>query len=525
MGLISVNGVNPFESQPDPYISMESSIDYSNNPEGEIINSYTLEGVLTGCDKQDLNRLRDGLVTSFDWKAKPSITENIQIHGVISANDTHQIIPSSLDFESSNYIGALKYTLKLEIFTGINQDQDEEDNQLINKTHTETTTVDEKGCISVSTNIGCSPNQNLTGCKSIEKANEWIKKQLGQTKLGAITRQFDLPLQNESLTVNPLTSEVQYSSSHAHDCENTANAGAQQGGLKGVHVALCSETTNETPECPNSIEVTQYNGEVYKSGADASALSSILQSEVLGNYESVQNLSTNYSTSQESITFSFATRTQNGQPVFEPVDYILNDYSITEDQNHDDGTRSVSVNGSYSLLNPKDLDSTVINSIPNSQIQATATSFSRGLKLKSKNISRSPQDGTISYGFSFGSDPNENDDTDENGLNSYSVSVSLPVQQYDIIQVLNCEDYIMDKGYSSKGNISISVTAVSGSGYNYEEIAAEKMKELKASHGRSDMIITAESDNFSNNKRSLTKNLTATFTGDSAVDKATINYI
>ena len=83
MGLISVNGVNPFENQPDPYISMDSSIDYSNNPEGEIINSYALEGVLTGCDKQDLNRLRDGLVASFDWKAKPSITENIQIHGGI----------------------------------------------------------------------------------------------------------------------------------------------------------------------------------------------------------------------------------------------------------------------------------------------------------------------------------------------------------------------------------------------------------------------------------------------------------
>jgi hypothetical protein len=83
----------------------------------------------------------------------------------------------------------------------------------------------------------------------------------------------------------------------------------------------------------------------------------------------------------------------------------------------------------------------------------------------------------------------------------------------------------VDKGYASKGNISISVTAVSGSGYNYEEIAEEKMEELKASHGKNDMIITAENDNFSNNKRSLTKNLTATFTGDSAVDKATVNYI
>lgn len=524
MSLISVNGANPFQGQSDPYISMDSSIDYSNNPEGEIINTYTLEGILTGCNKNDLNNLRDALVTSFDWKENPSIVKNIQIHGVISSSETNQIIPSSLDFESSNYIGALKYTLKLGVFTGINQEED--DNQLINKTHTETTTIDEKGCISISTNIGCSPNQNLTGCDSIEKANEWIQKQLGQTKLGAITRQYDLPLQSESLNINPLTSEIQYSSSHSHDCQNIANAGSQQGSLTGLHIALCSETTNETPECPNSIENTQYNGEVYKSGADASELSNLLQSEVLANYTAIQNLNTNYSTSQESISFSFTTRTQNGQPVFEPIDYILNDYSVTEDKNHDDGTTSISVNGSYSLLNPKELDSSVVNSISNAQVQAEASSFSKGLKLKSKNISRSPQDGTISYGFNFGSDPNENDDTDtENGLNSYSVSVSLPVQQYDIVQVLNCEDYIIDKGYASKGNISISVTTVSGSDYDYETVAEEKLEELKASHGKNDMIITQDSDNFSNNKRTLTKNFAATFYGDSAVEQTTINYI
>lgn len=521
MSLITVNGQNPFDGQSDPYVSMNSSIDYSNNPEGEIINTYSLEGVLTGCSKQDLNTLRDDLVRSFDWKSDYSIISNIEISGVISANEKNKIIPKSLDFESSNYIGSLSYSLQLDVFTGINQ---EDDDQLINKTHTETTSIDDAGCISISTSISCTPNQNLTGCNSIEKANEWIKEQLGQAKLGAVTRQKDLPLQSESLTVNPLTSEIQYSSSHAHDCNNIANAGAQQGGLTGLEIALCSETTNDNPECPDSIETTQYNGEIYKSGASMDELLEYLESEVLDNYISIRDLNTNYSTSQENITFSFSTKTLSGKPVFDPIDYILNDYTITEDTNHDDGTLSISVNGTYSLLNPKDLNSNVINQISNAEIEAGAVSFSRGLPLNNRNITRNPQEGTINYGFSYATDPNKNDDT-ISGISSYSVSKTLPLQQYDIVPVLNCEDYIIDKGYASKGSLSLSVTAASGSGYDFQTVAEDKINELKANHGTGDMHVTQDSKNFSNNGRSITRNFAASFTGESAVDQNKISYI
>ena len=158
---------------------MNSSIDYSQKPEGEIKNTYTLDGVLTGCSKQELNTLRDGLVRSFDWKENPSIISSININGVISSNEQTKIIPTSLDFESSNYVGYLGYSLKLEVFTGYKKENQEEED-LINKSHTETINIDEKGCVSVSTNISCTPNENLTGCNSIQKANDWIKKQLGE---------------------------------------------------------------------------------------------------------------------------------------------------------------------------------------------------------------------------------------------------------------------------------------------------------------------------------------------------------
>ena len=59
MSLIKVNGLNPFSGQSDPYLSMDSQITYENNSNGQIQNTYTLQGNLTGCDKNTLAQLRD----------------------------------------------------------------------------------------------------------------------------------------------------------------------------------------------------------------------------------------------------------------------------------------------------------------------------------------------------------------------------------------------------------------------------------------------------------------------------------
>ena len=168
MSLVRVNGVNPFSGQKDPYITMDSSVSYDDGPQGTIENSYKLNGVLTGCSVNELSTRRDALVKSFDWKADTGIINNIQIIGVVTATQDAQIIPTSLSFESSNYIGALSYSLDLQVFTGFGDRDD--DNELVNKTHTESTSINEDGCITINTTIGAEPNSNLSHCKAVETA-------------------------------------------------------------------------------------------------------------------------------------------------------------------------------------------------------------------------------------------------------------------------------------------------------------------------------------------------------------------
>lgn len=521
MSLINIDGVNPFDGQKDPYISMDSSIDYTNDYQSTIQNQYLLEGVLTGCTKQVLNTLRDDLVRSFDWKENPTIPSKIEISGVVKGSQERQLIPQSIDFENSNYIGSLGYSIRLTVFTGIESEQTFE--ELINKAHTETTTIDEKGCISISTQISCSPNENLLECDALERANEWISGQLGQTKLGAITREKDLPLQNESLTINPITSEISYSSTHAHDCENIQNAGANQGGITGLQIALCSESSNENPECGNSIETTVYNGEVYKSGANSDELISYLDSEILNNYPKVNNLNTNYNNGQDSITFSFDIKTQSGEVIEEPVDYILNDYTITTENNYDSDTTSVSVNGTYSLLNSKELSKSVINNITNSEIQNFASSFASGRGLTNKSITRNTIEGTINYNFNFSSEDEDDEGLEGiSGLNSYSINYTPPLQQYDIVPILNtgCDNLIINKGYASRGQLSISVTTVSGSGYDFLEVANDKLDSLKnrVNPTKQQLQVTDFTSGLSDQGRTLALNYAASFSGESAID-------
>ena len=521
MSLINIDGVNPFDGQKDPYISMDSSIDYTNDYQSTIQNQYLLEGVLTGCTKQVLNTLRDDLVRSFDWKEDPTIPSKIEISGVVKGSQERQLIPQSIDFENSNYIGSLGYSIRLTVFTGIESEQTFE--ELINKAHTETTTIDEKGCISISTQISCSPNENLLECDALERANEWISGQLGQTKLGAITREKDLPLQNESLTINPITSEISYSSTHAHDCENIQNAGASQGGITGLQIALCSESSNENPECGNSIETTVYNGEVYKSGANSDELISYLDSEILNNYPKVNNLNTNYNNGQDSITFSFDIKTQSGEVIEEPVDYILNDYTITTENNYDSDTTSVSVNGTYSLLNSKELSKSVINNITNSEIQNFASSFASGKGLTNKSITRNTIEGTINYNFNFSSEDEDDEGLEGiSGLNSYSINYTPPLQQYDVVPILNtgCDNLIINKGYASRGQLSISVTTVSGSGYDFLEVANDKLDSLKnrVNPTKQQLQVTDFTSGLSDQGRTLALNYAASFSGESAID-------
>lgn len=518
MSLIKVNGLNPFSGQSDPYLSMDSQITYENNSNGQIQNTYTLQGNLTGCDKNVLAQLRDNLINSFDWKKDTSIPSNIEISGVITSNENNKLIPSSLNFESSNYIGALPYTLTLDLFTGYEYDDQNGEEKLIFKTHTETKTIDEKGCTSINTNISCRPNENLTECDSIELSNQWIKDQLGKAKIGAITRTKSLPLQDESLTINPITSEISYSSIHAQECNNTAAGGAPNGS-DGFQLAFCTEESNDNVSCPNSVTKTVNNGEVYKSGASENELLEYLNDNLLSEYKGVINFSANYSSSQDNITFSFEQKTVSGEPVFEPKDLILNNYSISKSKDHDAKTESTTINGDYSLLNPVNKTKASLNSLQDSTIKDTAKSLA-GPKgaLQSSSITRNTGQGSIQYSYNFSTDETYNGSetpslNEISGLQSYSISYTPAIVQYKTIPILNCDDLIVKQNYNNRGSINISVNVMSGSGYNFLSNARNFMNDLINSTNptKLDVRLNSSGENLSETRDSVNLEYSATF--------------
>jgi hypothetical protein len=509
VGLIRVKGSNPFNGQSDPYISMDSSISYQEG-KAEVKNSYVLNGVLTGCDKSTLINLQDQLVNSFDWEQDPSIPSNIVIQGVVSSNDKKQLIPNSLSFEDSNYIGSIGYTISLEMFTG--NSESEEDEDLINKTHTETTNIDEKGCVSISTSISCEPNQNLTGCGSIEAANKWISGQLGKTKLGEITRTKNIPLQNESLTINPMTSALSYSSSHSQKCDDITNAGVPHSGFQ---LAFCQEENLRDASCPSGLSDTQYNGEVYKSGASERELVSYFNTGFLYSYPNKKELSINYDNQQDSINFSFKSLTRSGNLVFEPQDIILNNYTITESIDYHNGeSKSNSINGTLSILNKINRQKEDVLDMTDKEVLDRAHSIISGEgKLNSTNVSRNLEEGSISYNASYS---DGSDGENASPPTSYKINYTPSLYSFNVQGSTGCEKIYKSK-CQKRGNLSISVTVASGTGWNYTSVASEEIERLKGAYGGGNEIRTEDGDTeYTEDKTSITINFKGSFLGEAA---------
>tara|TARA_Y100000593_G_scaffold4890_1_gene9663 strand:- start:44108 stop:45751 length:1644 start_codon:yes stop_codon:yes gene_type:complete len=540
MSLIEIDGKNPFSGQKDPYVSMDSSISYDEDSFGIVKNTYTLNGALTGCSSTTLASRRDQLAAEFDWKANPSITSGISISGLVTASPKAQLIPLSLSFESTNYIGALPYTLTLEVFTGYDYDSNSE--KLINKVHTESTTIDENGCVTINTNLACTPNQNLTGCGSLDAANNWIKTQLGVVKLGETTlsdhmkrgetvRTKDLELTNESLQINPITAEISYSNTRSSNCDNVANANAPQGG-QGFQLAYCREDSIENEACSKSQQVVTVNhkGEVYKlSGTQDELMNYLATSQVLQGKQGVKNFNASYDNAGDSITFSFVTLEDgNGQPLYEPRDLTVNNYTLSYNENHDQGTITSSVDGNVEVVNPVNVDpKTVINNYDASSTKGEAqTLVGANAKLVSENESRDTQAGTLSYSYEYTNDnQSNNSDAPEldgyKGVSEYRIAFTPPIQQYETVANLNCDDLIFDKGYASRGQCSITINAVSGSGYDFQKNARDLKDDLynKVAAKRSQSKVTSDKETLSDQQDSITIEYSATFKGDSVIDE------
>lgn len=534
MSLVEVYGVNPFSGQSDPYISLESSVDYDQGPDGIIQNTYTLNGVLTGCSVETLSSRRDALVRSFDWKANTGIVENIEIIGVIKAAPGYHLIPSSLSFDSTNYIGALPYALNLEVFTGFDGEDSED---LINKTHTVTTDITEEGCINRSTSIGCEPNANLSGCGALDAANKWISGRLGaETKIGAITLESEYAIQSESLQIDPITSAISFSRSESNCLDgnaNTADAGLPEDG--SYQFVYCVDTQHETPQgCAPQYQVIDktYRGEVAETGRDSDYLVGKIQSELLAGQSGLVAFNANYNADSESVKFEATFKVDGlGNAIHVPTDTIINKYSLSASTNYNSsfGTVTVgAVNGSVFVANPINISPFEVNTgYDSSKMIDVAKGVCEGpTHLNSQSITYNDVEGgiTYSYGFSEGVGPDSGLPVVDGltGLSEWTVQLRPPLRKYETVPNLNCDDLVYDLGYTGRGEITITTRTVSGSGYNYTGIARQKGQDLlnTMANNRSELQVTR--DFVDVDGRSATYNYSASFNGNSIIESGNL---
>ncbi len=524
MSLIKVRGVNPFAGQSDPYITLDTSVSYDDGPQGVITNSYSLQGVLTGCSVNELSNRRDALVNSFDWKNDTGIIENIEIVGVVKASPSAQIIPKNLSFDSSTYIGALPYSISLDIFTGFGGEQDDQD--LINKTHTESTSISQDGCVTRNITIGCEPNSNLAHCDALTVANEWISGQLGVTKLGKIEVESVYEVQTESLDINPITSALSYTrtESNCKDGNNTAEAG-----LTGLHFAYCIESDTNQGACPaQHQEITKtYNGEVYSTGKSITELVGEIKTRLFPSMVGITNFGATYDEAASNITFNAARKTDgNGEPISVPQDLVVNKYTLTETTDYNDGgegTTFGSVQGSVQLLNPINVSPLSVNSSfdPKSMIAVAKGVCSGPSKLTQQNVSYDDINGGVTYNYGFGLADGPDDGIPNlegvSGLSSWSIDYKPPLTVYETVPTLNCPDFLLDLGYASRGSIGVTVISNSGNGYDFENVAVTKGQDLVNTMSRNKEDLQVAEDGVLKDGEIATYSYKATFKGKSVV--------
>lgn len=522
MSLIEIHGSNPFlingALQADPYISLSSEVD---SEDAVINNTYKLDGVLTGCSYEALASGRDALVRSFDWKEDESITGAILISGVTDGSVA--LFPRSIDFNSSTYLGSLQYVITIDEVNGYDDDSD--DDGIIDKVHTETTSTTEEGCVTVSTNLSCSPDANLQACWGLQSGSNWISGRLKANTLGYASRSQALPLQTESLTIDPITLAVSYSKTEGEEC-NLSKAGAPNATYDFTH---CTEKSTPNASCAPADQVVtvQHKGEVYHSGASYETLLTDLDTELLSSFDkAIEGYNVNYNNSTDTLQYNFTVvEDGNGTILYMPRDLIYNDQTVTYSIDHDAGVQSTNVNGKVTVINPVDKGPGDINSYPESTVRSAAKTLAGPNQNETSNtFTRDEGAGTINYSYQFSSDadPNEVVGIDGfSGVSSYSISVSPPRQQYDTVPNLNCDDLIFKGAGKSQASLSISISAISGSGYNFEEESKACRDFLLNTFvpSRSSEIVIKDAVEKQNFDTELRRTYNSTYEGPSVIDE------
>ena len=547
MGLVSVKGKNPFKGQKDPYISTDTSI----GTDGANL-SITLNGVITGCEPDDIINAQNTIAAAFDWKADRDIPSQTVIGGIAGSQD-EQIIATSLDFASTNYIGSANYTINFQIFTGFGDPNRDPfspetffyltsgESGVTDRKHTITTSIDNNGCKTVSRNISCIPapdyawvsGNECSGitASGIEIATNWINNQLGARSLGGTNFSNVANIDSESMSINPINSEVSYVNQYSEGCDNTSaplQAATPDPANSGYQVAICSETTTSNPECGfQATSETKVEGEIYNPSGTPEGFVNYFNNNVVGGQE-VHNLSASYS--NQRLKFSYIERDQSS--VAQIADHILYDETISSQTSYTYGKNASevttkSINGTISLLNPVDKTPADVLAITDDLIKIRVKgNAGGGFKLQSFGVSRDFDAGTVSYSSSFSDKKPDQDKKDPKkilatGVSRISVSYNAPVDEYRTMPTLNCDDLLIKTDQKPRGSVSISLDAQSGSGYDFRDIAQQEMDNLRNRFigAASGISVEGESSVESQCGTAINMNYSASFDKESSVDE------
>lgn len=165
MGLISYDGVNPFEGQADPLVSMSTSYDDTDGGWSRT-DSYTFEGQFTGCAFKELIVRQEDLVKSFSEDFK-----KLEIAGFDLTTKSNLVtkVPN-ISFGESDYLGAVPYSVTVDC-TELSQEA------VKNPTDSVAFTENEDDTLSISHSVSCV-GIDQGSCNGLQNAIDWVNSRL-----------------------------------------------------------------------------------------------------------------------------------------------------------------------------------------------------------------------------------------------------------------------------------------------------------------------------------------------------------
>tara|TARA_R110000824_G_scaffold102641_2_gene244186 strand:+ start:1738 stop:3390 length:1653 start_codon:yes stop_codon:yes gene_type:complete len=342
--LIKYDGKDVFEGQAEPLVSKTTSFINQGDNRVLIEESISLAGELTGCGMDELIAARNNAVEVFSTGFKNLEVTGIGVFTGVKVN--------AVNFDQSPYLASLPYTIDLTHYPsggfkfglGITD-------PVSAYTYTENTdqTVSVQHTVSVK---GINTSTTIPGGNALDNAKTFVTSQLGEPPRPAMIdtwgTDFDTYLVDFNESVDKLNNTVSVDRSFESDPLDT-----QFGG--NVILRYSSEHTQTEGE-----EITiNYNGTI-DGGRGTGATPALVAAHQLAKMKDVRirydrlkdgelgvstflNESVTEDTGICQLTFSFSHISGDNEP-----DGIVDDFTITVEENSDSSLFAVSINGNLS---------------------------------------------------------------------------------------------------------------------------------------------------------------------------------